>query len=125
MDFERWRKGQGEGHEAYQLECMQAHPIKLSWIREILKEQGTEVKFGDIFIIRSGWMAAYHRLTDEEIVEITKTNPPPICGVEQDEETLKCTPACGRSHFHTPLTLAIGIWENFSAVAGDQPAFER
>jgi len=107
VDFERWRQQQSSDHEAYKLECMQAHPIKLSWMKEILKEQGTEVKFGDIFIIRSGWMAAYHKLTDEDIHEITKTNPPPICGVEQDEETLKW------------------IWENFSAVAGDQPAFER
>jgi len=107
VDFERWRQQQSSDHEAYKLECMQAHPIKLSWMKEILKEQGTEVKFGDIFIIRSGWMAAYHKLTDEDILEITKTNPPPICGVEQDEETLKW------------------IWENFSAVAGDQPAFER
>jgi len=90
VDFERWRQRQSSDHEAQKLECFQAHPIKLSWIKEALKEQGTEIKFGDIFIIRSGWMAAYHTLSEEDIHTITKTNPPSICGVEQDEECLKC-----------------------------------
>lgn len=93
VDFERWRQGLSDDHEAKKLQCFEASPIKLSWIKEVLKAQGTEVRFGDIFIIRSGWMAAYHKLSEDDIVTITKTNPPPICGVEQDEETLKCTPS--------------------------------
>jgi hypothetical protein len=51
-------------------------------------------------------MAAYNQKTKEELSKLRKTLPPPLSGVEQSEEMLKW------------------IWENFSAVAGDQPSFE-
>jgi len=65
------------------------------------------VKFGDILIIRSGYMHSYNSMSKEELVKLAQKVPPNLIGVEQSEEVLQW------------------IWENFSAVAGDQPSFER
>jgi hypothetical protein len=65
------------------------------------------VKFGDILIIRSGYMHSYNSKSKEELVKLAQKVPPNLIGVEQSEEVLQW------------------IWENFSAVAGDQPSFER
>lgn len=70
------------------------------------KEQGTEVKFGDILIIRTGFIPAFTQLSQDERDAFTTRLPPHVTGVEQSEEVLEW------------------IWSNFSAVAGDQPAFE-
>jgi len=51
-------------------------------------------------------MSAYNQKSSEEIVELSKVNPPGFSGVQQSEEMLQW------------------IWDNFSAVAGDQPSFE-
>lgn len=51
-------------------------------------------------------MVALNAKTPSEISTLQDTSPPPLTGVEQSEEMLKW------------------IWENFSAVAGDQPSFE-
>ena len=51
-------------------------------------------------------MAEYNSTPKETIQEMSKTYPMPFSGVEQSEEMLEW------------------IWNNFSAVAGDQPAFE-
>ena len=71
-------------------ECFKATPIKLEWIKQILQEQGTEVRFGDILIVRSGFMAAYLKLSPSEVHSLTESNPPLVCGVEQTEEGLQC-----------------------------------
>lgn len=63
-------------------------------------------RFGDILIIRSGYMVQYARKSRSELETLSKTIPPTFFGVEQSEEVLQF------------------IWENFSAVAGDQPSFE-
>ena len=65
------------------------------------------MKFGDILIIRSGYMHSYNSMSKEELVKLAQKVPPNLIGVEQSEEVLQW------------------IWENFSAVAGDQPSFER
>lgn len=54
----------------------------------------------------SGYMAAQKSKTDEELAKLKDVNPPTFSGVEQSEDVLQW------------------IWENFSAVAGDQPSFE-
>jgi len=51
-------------------------------------------------------MAAYNKKSSSEIATLQAVIPPAFSGVEQSEEMLKW------------------IWENFSAVAGDQPSFE-
>lgn len=72
----------------------------------MLAAQKTEVAFGDILIIRSGFMAAYRAESAEQLEKLAKVNPPSCTGVEQSEELVEW------------------VWSNFSAVAGDQPAFE-
>lgn len=51
-------------------------------------------------------MAALKKKSASEIAALQAVNPPTFSGVEQSEEMLRW------------------IWENFSAVAGDQPSFE-
>jgi hypothetical protein len=51
-------------------------------------------------------MAAYSTLQRAELESLSKVLPPTFSGVEQSEEMLEW------------------IWNNFSAVAGDQPSFE-
>ena len=80
--------------------------ITLEQLKAVQKEQGVEVKFGDILIIRSGYMAEYNSTPKKTIQAMSKTYPMPFSGVEQSEEMIEW------------------IWNNFSAVAGDQPAFE-
>jgi hypothetical protein len=82
--------------------------ITLSDLKACLAHQGTELQFGDILLIRSGYTAEYNNKTAEELTELTtKSMPPGLAGVEQSEDVLKW------------------IWENFAAVAGDHPSFER
>jgi hypothetical protein len=54
----------------------------------------------------AGYMVAYNAISDEELSALKSISPPAFSGVEQSEEILQW------------------IWENFSAVAGDQPSFE-
>jgi hypothetical protein len=75
-------------------------------LKAALQAQGTEVKFGDILLIRSGFMYNYNQLSEADIEQLSNTLPPTLLGVEQSEVVLQW------------------IWENFSAVAGDQPSFE-
>ena len=51
-------------------------------------------------------MRAFSEMSEDEIEAKANETPPPLSGVEQSEDMLEW------------------IWENFSAVAGDQPAFE-
>lgn len=51
-------------------------------------------------------MVAQATKSTAELAELQKQQPHKFCGVEQTEDVLKW------------------IWENFSAVAGDQPSFE-
>jgi hypothetical protein len=90
VDFARWRERQTSNKELVDFECFKASPIKLEWIKQVLQEQGTEVGFGDILIVRSGFMAAYLKLSQSEIQSLIQSNPPPVCGVEQSEEGLQC-----------------------------------
>jgi hypothetical protein len=68
--------------------------------------QGTLIKFGDILIIRSGFIHEYSKKSRTQLEALSKISPPTFTGVEQSEEVLQW------------------IWENFAAVAGDQPSFE-
>lgn len=76
-------------------------------MKKVLAFQGTEPRFGDILIIRSGYMQSYRKLTADEISVLQNMGSPHLGGVEQSEALLEW------------------IWNNFSAVAGDQPSFEQ
>lgn len=51
-------------------------------------------------------MVAQASKSEEELTDLKAILPPTFSGVEQSEDVLRW------------------IWENFSAVAGDQPSFE-
>jgi hypothetical protein len=53
-----------------------------------------------------GYMSAFNAMSQEDIVSLAAIQPLSFAGVQQSQEMLQW------------------IWENFSAVAGDQPSFE-
>jgi hypothetical protein len=101
VDYHSWRIANHIPHDPFK-----SSSIPLKHLKAVLDSQGTELKFGDILIIRSGYMHAYNQKSREELVALTNVQPPCFAGVEQSEEMLQW------------------IWENFAAVAGDQPSFE-
>ncbi|KAI9660121.1 MAG: hypothetical protein M1821_001473 [Bathelium mastoideum] len=101
LDYHTWREDNKIPHEAFK-----TGSIKLEHLKEVAKAQGTEIKYGDILVIRSGFMAAYNATSRQEIEALRQVQPPNFTGVEQSEAMLEW------------------IWSNFSAVAGDQPSFE-
>ncbi|KAF2993458.1 hypothetical protein E8E14_000178 [Neopestalotiopsis sp. 37M] len=101
VDLHSWREANSE-LSAYN--AFDSTSIPLADLKACLKAQGTEVRFGDILIIRSGFMAQHAKKTQEEITAHQEVHR--FVGLEQSEEILRW------------------IWDNFSAVAGDQPALE-
>ncbi|KAI5242772.1 hypothetical protein E4T42_07583 [Aureobasidium subglaciale] len=102
LDYEAWREQQGKPAK----DAFQAGIISLEELKAVAEWEGVELKFGDILIIRSGYIAQYNNSSREDLEALSKIMPPTFLGVEQSEEMLRW------------------IWENFSAVAGDQPSFE-
>ncbi|KAK0651808.1 hypothetical protein B0T16DRAFT_454228 [Cercophora newfieldiana] len=103
LDLPRWRTSQNL--PPYQ--PFTTTPIPLADLLSCLRHQNhTTPQFGDILLIRSGFMAAHAAKTPAELATLQATFPHEFIGVEQSEEMLRW------------------IWENFSAVAGDQPSFE-
>lgn len=123
LDFHSWRLAQ---NPPIAYDPFKRDSITLEQLKAVAKAQGTEIKFGDILLIRSGmliWLsrAAPHSFDTDNCIgfltaqnekshdelDVVKDNiPHSFGGVEQSEEVLEW------------------IWENFSAVAGDQPSFE-
>ena len=107
VDFARWRTV-GPGKEtAKDYQVLDSSPIGLAAIKSVLAWQRTEVRFGDILLIRSGFMERYRSLNKAELAQLTTPRVPRLGGVEQCDEVLRW------------------IWDNFSAVAADHPTFER
>ena len=120
LDFHTWRLANNISYEPFQ-----TGSIPLEYLKATAEAQGLEIKFADILIIRSGkfaviststlqyvlsntqgFMATYNALQQHEIEALARIVPPQVSGVEQSDEMMEW------------------FWENFSAVAGDQPAFE-
>ncbi|KAL8298773.1 hypothetical protein RB597_007407 [Gaeumannomyces tritici] len=103
VDWEAWRTSQNLPFDHFS-----ASAIPLSDLLACLRSQDNTVpRFGDILIVRSGWMAALAAKPADEIESLTRQHPHTFGGVEQSEDVLRW------------------IWDNFAAVAGDQPSFER
>ena len=83
--------------------------ITLQDIRDCAKAQGVEFQYGDILIIRSGWIDTYLKLSQEQREALGKVvnYAHEFVGVEQTEAMV--------DFLHDNY---------FSAVAGDQPGFE-
>ena len=85
----------------------ETNSITVETLKKVAESQGTIIRQGDILFIRTGWVRAYDRLTDEECKALADHKVPPAHGVESSEETLRW------------------LWDQgFAAVAGDQPSME-
>ena len=102
LDYEAWR----EEHNHPLKDAFKPGVISLSELKAVAEWEGVEIIFGDILIIRSGYMAQYNKRSRNDLEALSKVMPPTFLGVEQSTEMLNW------------------IWDNFSAVAGDQPSFE-
>ncbi|KAI0405304.1 hypothetical protein F4802DRAFT_607015 [Xylaria palmicola] len=109
VDYHSWRlspEGQAQSR-VKDYDSFESTSIPVEDLKACLKAQGTELKFGDILFIRSGFMASRETKTEEELSSYRATVPHHFGGVEQSEDLLRW------------------IWDHFAAVAGDQPSFER
>ncbi|KAF5004444.1 hypothetical protein FDECE_9082 [Fusarium decemcellulare] len=85
------------------------HPISLEDLRGCAKAQGIDFQYGDILLIRTGWIDKYNQMSTEERTELTKVPQfaHTFVGVDQSPE------------------MADFLHDNyFSVVASDSPAFE-
>ncbi|KAF3770990.1 hypothetical protein M406DRAFT_245045 [Cryphonectria parasitica EP155] len=105
IDLVAWREKQTDP-SLQTFDCFATSPIPLAHLQACLRDQGTEVRFGDILFIRTGWHAQLATLSPQTLRAHQDVLPHHFGGVEQSEEVVRW------------------IWENFSAVAGDQPSFE-
>ncbi|KAI9928604.1 hypothetical protein MW887_001819 [Aspergillus wentii] len=100
-------------YEYVQRKGLQHHPftnqaIHLHELLEIAKEQKVTFRRGDVLLIRTGWTAAYSKLTNAEKDHLGGRDDRASCGVEASEAAIR---------WH---------WEQqFSAVASDTVAYEQ
>ena len=81
--------------------------IPLSHLKAIATEQGIDFRTGDVLLIRTGWTAAYHQLSEEQKENLGGRDDRASCGIEATEESIR---------WH---------WDHgFSAVASDTVAYE-
>ncbi|PKX96603.1 uncharacterized protein P174DRAFT_438388 [Aspergillus novofumigatus IBT 16806] len=84
-----------------------ATKIPLSAIKQIVEENNIRFRSGDILFLRTGFTAAYDKLSADEELAISQRETPQFAGLEAGEATLRW------------------LWENqFAAVASDSPSFE-
>jgi len=101
LDYHAWRLKHNLEHDAFATASISAETL-----RRVAEYQGTEIKFGDILLIRSGYMDAYRRLNPAQIEERRKVLPPSFTGVESRPDMMEF------------------LWTNFSAAGADHPSFE-
>ncbi|KAH6686214.1 hypothetical protein F5X68DRAFT_14376 [Plectosphaerella plurivora] len=106
VDYHAWRLNHPDPSSLSPYDPFSSTQIPLSDIQACLAAQGTTPRFGDILFTRTGFMAVHATKTPEEIATLQAVLPPTFGGLQQSDATLSW------------------IWENFSAVAGDQPSFE-
>ena len=91
-----------------ELKHFESTPIPLKALQEIATEIGVTFRSGDILFVRSGYCRAYEGMTAEEEPKISQRDSLDFIGVEAGEATLRW------------------LWKNqFCAIAGDAPGFER
>ena len=88
-----------------QYSCFDDHAISVKTLEDVAKYQGTEFKFGDILIVRTGFTEDLQPVTADEQERMLGTNK--ACGVKGCRETAKW------------------VWNHhFAAVASDALGFE-
>lgn len=104
LDYHGW--WQRNSSSELPIDGFKTHHIRLEDLLATAKEQGTEIHFGDILLILSGYMVSLVTKSASEVVAQHTIELPTFIGMEQSKEALRW------------------LWENFSAVAGDQQTFE-
>lgn len=105
VDLASWRSTHPDP-QIQSFACFETSPIPLAHLQACLAAQGTTVQFGDILFIRTGWHAQLATLRADQLAAYQAVLPHHFGGVEQSDDMIRW------------------IWENFAAVAGDQPSFE-
>ncbi|KAK4493984.1 hypothetical protein PRZ48_015170 [Zasmidium cellare] len=101
LDYHAWRIKNNVPHNAFE-----TGSISVSTLKKVAADQGTEIKFGDILLLRSGYLDAYNKLSRSEVETMRQKQPLTFTGVEQSEEMMEF------------------IWSNFSACGADHPSWE-
>ena len=84
VDFARWAAtSEGQKEVNGEFKSFSTSAIKLDWLKKTLADQKTELKFGDILIVRSGFFPAFHSLTSDQLTSLQNQHPPGLGGVEQ------------------------------------------
>lgn len=84
MDFHKWRLGNNIAYEPFK-----TGSISLSQLKAVAESQGTEIKFGDILLLRTGYIAAFNKISKDQAEAYASVVPPTLSGVEQSEEVLE------------------------------------
>jgi hypothetical protein len=66
-----------------------AHRISAAKLDQVAKDQGVELRMGDILFLRTGYIEWYNNSDMEERVRVAKQYPPDIVGIEQTEESIR------------------------------------
>jgi Putative cyclase len=66
-----------------------AHRISTADLDKVAKEQGVELRLGDILFLRTGYTEWYNTSDTEERVRVAKQYPPDIVGIEQTDESVR------------------------------------
>ncbi|KAF2153233.1 hypothetical protein K461DRAFT_327623 [Myriangium duriaei CBS 260.36] len=106
LDYHGWRAATKPEVKVDKFHAFTTGSISIADLKSVAEWQGTELHFGDVLFVRSGYMHAHQQMTRDELLSLRQKTPTGFLGVEQSEETLQW------------------VWEHFSAVAGDHPSFE-
>ena len=102
LDYARWASHKGLSRPLFEATSINARDL-----REVAASQNVTLRQGDVLMVRSGWLAGYKNLSEEERTARAEQQFPPSIGLESSEETLRF------------------LWESdVVAVAGDMPALE-
>lgn len=103
IDYYAWTQKQGVAVNAFE-SCA----ITLDDVKKVMQDCQIQLQKGDILFIRSGFTAAYNKLSEDERRSLAQRPSPDFIGLESSRTVLKW------------------MWEQqFAAVAGDAPSFER
>ncbi|CAI7583405.1 unnamed protein product [Penicillium manginii] len=103
LDFAEWATS-----NSISVSALSSEAITLEQLKLVIKDHNLEFRKGDILFIRCGFTAAYNGLDDEQREAIPQRASPDFSGVEATEGMVRW------------------LWDQqFAAVAGDAPSFER
>lgn len=103
LDYADWAAS-----NSISVSALQSEPITLESLKRVIKDHKLEFRKGDILFIRSGFTAAYNKLSDQQRLDLAHRSSPDLNGVEATEDVVRW------------------LWERqFAAVASDAPSFER